>query len=112
MSDVAEEMLLDFLDAVEAGIASAKERYKKRKQINACDFSYDINKIRWKQAAGPSGPYESSEDLDSPDWRQLLQDLMCHDGRLSKDGYFLWLFNNGSSMIGRKRKRGSVFNGS
>jgi hypothetical protein len=65
--------------------------------------TYDANKIKWEQAEGASGPYERSEEVNSLDFKALLQDLAAHQGKLTRDGYFYWTFKNGST-IGRKKK--------
>ncbi len=113
MSDLAEDMLLEFLNAVEAGIAAAKQRYKDRKGINDDNkSSWNPEKIRWEQAEGTSGPYERSEDINSPDHKELLKDLAAHQGKLTQDLYFYWTFRNGST-IGRKKTKnlGAIFAG-
>lgn len=103
-ADLAEDMLLEFLNAVETGVAAAKQRYKEKKGISDSDEArWQPDRIRWEQAQGNSGPYERSEDADSPDYKALLNDLAAHQGKLVRDGYFYWLFQN-RSMIGRKKR--------
>lgn len=97
--DVATMGLLEFLNAVEAGIATAKHLISQGKGLD----KYDPSKIKWETAEGPSGPYERSQDVDSRDFKLLVKDLAAHDGKLTKDGFFYWLFKNGS-VVGRKRK--------
>ncbi len=65
--------------------------------------TYDPNSIRWEQAQGQAGPYERSEDTNNPNFKQLTKDLTAHQGKLSRNGYFYWLFNN-SSTVGRKKR--------
>jgi len=64
---------------------------------------YDMNKIKWTLAEGASGPYERSEDVDSLVFKELLKDLEAHNGKLSRDGYFVWKFAK-SPIVGRKKK--------
>ena len=64
---------------------------------------YDVNKIKWEQAEGASGPYECTEDINNTDYKALLQDLAAHKGKLNQDGYFYWTFKK-SFTIGRKKK--------
>jgi hypothetical protein len=45
MSELAEEMLLDFVNAVEAGIMEVKQRYKERKNLAQNSTSWDPSKI-------------------------------------------------------------------
>jgi hypothetical protein len=103
--DIASAALLEFLNACEAGITAAKRVIKSNKNILE-EGSWDPARIQWKPAEGNKGPYESSEDLDNPDFKLLNKQLAEHHGKLSRDGYFYWLFTNGSK-IGRKQKQGS-----
>lgn len=66
--------------------------------------TWDQAKIKWVEAQGSSGPYERSEDVNSPDFKALVKDLASHNGRLSKDGVFFWLFENGA-IVGRKKRK-------
>lgn len=70
--------------------------------------SSDPGKIAWKEAEGAKGKYdrypaegEKAESTD--DYKNILADLKKHDGRMTRDGYFYWLFTD-SATIGRKRK--------
>ena len=65
--------------------------------------SYDMNKIKWEDREGGKGPFQKTDDVNSPDFKKLLRDLQTHKGKMRKAGYFLWIFENGST-IGRKRK--------
>jgi len=103
MSELAEEMLLDFVNAVEAGIMEVKQRYKERKNLAENGDGWDPSKIKWRLAQGTAGPYERSEDTDSPDFKQLIKDLAENGNKLAKNGYFYWLFNDGSA-VGRKKR--------
>jgi len=102
--DLAEDMLLEFLNAVETGVAAAKQSYREKKGTSDFDeVCCRPNGIKWEQAKGKSGSYERSEDVDSPDHKALLDDLTAHQGKLVRDGYFYWLFQNGST-VGRKKR--------
>jgi len=102
--DLAEDMLLEFLNAVETGVAAARQRYREKKGLCDSDEAcWQPNRIKWEQTQGKSGPYERSVDTDSLDYKALLNDLVAHQGKLTRDGYFYWLFQNGST-IGRKKR--------
>jgi hypothetical protein len=60
-------------------------------------------KIKWTEKQGASGPYERSEDVNSLDFKQMLKDLAAHKGRITRNGYFYWVFKNGST-VGRKKR--------
>jgi len=66
-------------------------------------FNWNPNAIRWEKAQGFKGEYERSEDLNSLDFKNLLKDLAAHQGKLSRNGMFYWVFQNGS-VVGRKKR--------
>jgi len=71
---------------------------------------WDPNKIKWVEAEGFSGPYQrypakgAKVELTA-DYKAMLADLKAHDGKLTRDGYFYWLFNDGAT-VGRKKRLG------
>jgi len=95
--DTATIALLEFLNAVEAGVASARQIIKTAK------IGWDPAQIKWAQAEGTSGPYERSEDTDNPEFKAMLKDLQAHNGCLTREGWFYWAFQNGAT-VGRKKR--------
>ncbi len=95
--DTALIALLEFLDAVEAGVSAAKQRIKDAK------IGWDPNQIKWEDAEGSSGQYQRSEDFNNPEFKAMLKDLQAHKGKLTRNGYFYWIFKNGST-VGRKKR--------
>jgi hypothetical protein len=95
--DIASRALLEFLSAVEAGIASARQRIKEAKT------GWDPNQVKWEEAQGASGPYQRSEDTNNLDFKAMLKNLQAHGGRLTREGWFYWLFQNGTT-VGRKKR--------
>jgi hypothetical protein len=102
--DTATAALLEFLNATEAGIAAAKRLVMQAKNVNQ-EQSWDPNKIKWQQAEGSSGPYERSEDINSSDFKAMLRELAESQGKLPRDGYFYWTFQNGATVGRKKRKQ-------
>jgi hypothetical protein len=96
--DTAIIALLEFLDAVEAGVSAAKQRIKEAKLPN-----WDPDNIKWEDAEGSSGQYQRSEDSNNPEFKAMLKDLQAHNGKLTRNGYFYWIFKNGST-VGRKKR--------
>ena len=94
--DFVLEVFLDFLNAVEAGIATVKQRVKEQKGL------WNPDKIKWTVAQGAKGEYERSEDTDNPEFKAMIKDLSVHGGRLTREGYFYWIFTN-SKTVGRKK---------
>jgi hypothetical protein len=97
------EILSDFANALEAATLNIKRQITDLVNLSDCP-SWNPDKIKWEQAQGASGPYERSEDLNSPDHKALLEDLAAHQGKLSHEGYFYWAFQNGFT-IGRKKRK-------
>jgi len=60
-------------------------------------------KIKWIETQGTSGPYQRSEDVNSLDFKEMLKDLGSHGGRMTHDGFFYWIFKNGTT-VGRKKR--------
>ena len=95
--DLALEALTEFFNAVEAGIAAARQR------IKAMKVRWNPDAIKWEQAEGSSGPYERSEDVNNPEFKAMLKDLAAHGGKITRNGYFYWVFRSGS-VVGRKKR--------
>jgi len=95
--DVVLEAFTDFLNAVEAGIESARQRIKSEKSV------WDASKITWTQAEGSKGVYERSEDVNNLEFKAMLKDLADHGGKMNHEGFFYWVFQDGKT-VGRKKK--------
>jgi hypothetical protein len=68
-------------------------------------WNWNPDKIKWEKAQGFKGEFERSEDLNNLEFKELLKDLAQHNGKLTRDSYFYWVFKNGST-IGRKKRKG------
>lgn len=104
--DFTLEVLLEFLNGVEAGIVAAKQRIKERKGLidkPKREWGWNPDKIEWKKAEGSKGEFEKSEDVNNSEFKALLKDLAAHNGKLTRDGYFYWVYQNGST-VGRKKR--------
>jgi len=62
--------------------------------------TYDLNKVEWIPKTGDKGDYEMAKA--GADYQALLQDLKAHNGRMTIQGYYIWLFPNGDA-VGRKK---------
>ena len=102
--DLATLALLEFLDHCETGISAARHLIKEVKVGKDPEQSWNPAAIKWEQAQGTSGPYERSEDVNSLDFKALLKDLAAHQGKLTRDSYFYWTFQNGAT-VGRKKQK-------
>lgn len=100
--DVALQSLLEFLNVCGAGIAAAKRLIAEAKGVME-KLTWDPSKIHWVKAEGTSGPYERSEDVNNPEFKAMVKDLASHGGKLTRNGMFHWLFQNGAT-VGRKKR--------
>lgn len=74
-------------------------------------WGWNPDAIKWREAEGFKGKYQRypgpEEKAESTsDYRLLLEDLKKHNGKLSREGFFYWLFEDGST-VGRKRQGAS-----
>jgi len=100
------EDFVDMLNAMEASIAKMKMQIVKL--VGAEEkpkFSWNPDKIKWEKAQGSRGEFERSEDVNNPEFKELLKDLAQHAGKLSRDGWFYWTYRNGSTVGRKLRKR-------
>jgi hypothetical protein len=71
------------------------------------DVIPDLTGLVWKAATGPQGPYErSDEETANPNYKRLVKALHEHQGTMTVDGYFVWVFTDGKN-IGRKPRKKS-----
>jgi len=95
--DTSLKALLELLNALEAGVASA------RQIIKEAVLDWDPEKIKWQEATSPSGSFQKSDDVNNPEFKAMLKDLQAHNGKMTKNGWFYWVFKNGAT-VGRKKR--------
>jgi len=95
--DVVLEAFTDFLNAVEAGIESARQHIKTNKHL------WNPDAIKWDTTQGTKGQYERSEDVNNLEFKAMLKDLAGHGGKMNHEGFFYWVFQDGKT-VGRKKK--------
>ena len=100
--DLATEALLDFLDAVEAGVAAAKQRIGTRKAVTP-HANYDD--AGWSEVKGTRGVYEQvSRKLAKVDvFDRLAAELKQHNGFWKHDGFSYWFHQNDDTVIDRRK---------
>jgi hypothetical protein len=94
------EDFCDFLNGLEASIVKLRSQIDK---LLGSKWKWNPDKIKWEKAEGFKGDYERSEDVNSLDFKELLKDLAEHNGKLTRNGMFYWVFKNGST-VGRKKR--------
>lgn len=86
-------------------IADATNEYLETKS----PFSkFDPNKIQWQPAEGHKGSYERSEDVNNPEFKAMLKELAAHGGKMTRNGFFYWVWKNGSTVGRKKRNKGNA----
>jgi hypothetical protein len=102
------EIINDYADGLEAlaiklkrEVAELAKRKDQPKQKT--DSPADTEEIYYERQTGQKGEFEKSEDVNNPRFQALKQTLQSHSGKMSADGYFIWLYPDGK-VIGRKRK--------
>jgi len=70
------------------------------------DLPYNPENINWIRTEGQKGPYErypapAQKPQMTTDYTNLLADLRKHDGIMTRNGMYYWLFPN-NVTIGRK----------
>lgn len=73
------------------------------------ELHYDISKIVTQQAEGRNGVYikaTATDNQDNPDFKALVEDLKAHNGKLTRQGYFVWLFDRTETeTVGMKKSK-------
>ena len=98
------EFLVELRDAAQMMADAANEYLERLKPPEAKEYTWHPEKIAWTQAEGAKGTYERSEDVNSIDFKALLTDLEAHNGKLTHNGFFYWVFRSGS-IVGRKQRK-------
>lgn len=113
MSGKAElaEVLVDFATALESVCVNLK-RYALELVNDEGKPVWDPDKIKWEKAQSSKGEYERADGEQNRgvvDFDNLVADLKAHNGRLSRLGFFYWLFEQTSTpTVGRKPSKRNV----
>lgn len=96
------ESIIDFTNGLEALAVNLRRQIQgfAKAEVKA---KWDPGKIRWVESEGFKGPFEKSEDFNNSEFKCMLKDLAAHNGKLSRNGFFYWVYRNGST-VGRKKR--------
>jgi len=102
------DALMDFCNAVEAGVAQLKKNlYDLMQQCGNAKPVWDLEKVKWEKAQSDKGEYEKATaeaNKDNADFNNLVADLKMHGGKMRKGNFFIWLFEKTQELtVGRKR---------
>jgi len=96
------DVILELVSGQESGITAFRQRLRRIK------VGWDPSKITWTEAQGSSGHYERSEDINNPEFKAMLKDLAAHNDKMTREGYFFWVFKNGTTVGRKKRNKGKA----
>ena len=106
------EALADaWIEAVEEYLKRAREIRRawdllpeeEKAKLEGRSDAWDPSKIKWVPAEGAKGRYDRADPQASRDFQNMLKDLKEHGGRLTRDGYFYWVFRD-QATVGRKKR--------
>ena len=69
---------------------------------------YDLMKTITRQVEGPNGAYlqvKAEDNKGNSDYDALIKDLTDHNGKLTRQGYFCWLFSDNKTVGMKISKR-------
>lgn len=105
MSEKEIEKLRAEMNAVYEGLSFILSRIDEIEKAAAGHIdAWNPTKIKWSSAEGPSGVYEKASKQESADYQAMIDDLKAHQGCLTKDDLFFWLFDDGETT-GKKPKK-------
>jgi hypothetical protein len=119
-SKLAEEMLLDFLDSVESGIAAARQRFKQRQGINEPKkgpstpeiSEQPFNALFYKHGRSDKGPFEAARQPqnNNQNFQRCLnilnQNINEKNHTFSEKSWehYYWLSDQKNAIFRRKKK--------
>jgi len=96
----AAQLIVEACEEYLAALAPPEAREEQKRKRG---WSWNPQHVTWRRAEGPSGPYERACMPDNGNFQLLVRDLQAHGGRLTREGMFYWLFNDGRT-VGRKKR--------
>jgi len=102
------EAIIDFCNGLEALAVGLRRRIQKIPPPTSGSGSrrlwcWEPSRVGWEKVTGPRGEYQCASDPDSIEFQRLVEDLRGHGGKLVREGFFYWLFNDGKT-VGRKKQ--------
>jgi len=99
------EILIDFADDLELLAVNLRRQIEGFAKVK---IEWNPEAIKWVETEGFKGKYErypaeGCKPEGSKDYWNMLKDLKAHGGKLTREGYFYWVFRDGST-VGRKKR--------
>ena len=101
-SHSAAKLLVDIRNGLQSCVEAIDEYLNFLSKSMLCEW--DPTQIKWIQIEGPRGLYEKAHSQNNEDFKAMLQDLKAHSGKLTRDNYFYWIFQD-QTTIGRKKRQ-------
>jgi hypothetical protein len=107
--DFALEVLIDFFDCVEAGITSARQRIREKKNLplsKTIEPQLDFNKLFWEEKKGEKGPFQQTSEKanqNSDLWKALKAKLREKQGFWQNQGFSYWFDMKQETIIDRRK---------
>ena len=101
--ELALEILLDFFDAVEAGIPAARQRIKEKHKLEP---ELDFNKLFWEKKTGTKGEFEQTSERANQNcvlWQQLKTKLKENKDFCQHSGFKFWFDMQQETVIDRRK---------
>jgi hypothetical protein len=98
------EVLTDFFDAVEAGIAAGRQRIKEKMKLE--DDKLDYSKLFWEEKKGEKGLFQQTSEKanqNSDLWKALKAKLKEHQGFWQYQDFKYWFDLKQESVIDRRK---------
>jgi len=102
------DFLVKLRDAAQMIADAANEELEKKAPPEAKPLKpWDPGKIKWIPENGFRGPYERYPGKDqkaeaTDDYKNMLEDLKAHGGKLTRNSFFYWIFQD-QATVGRKK---------
>ena len=100
--DLATEALLEFLNAVEAGVVSAKQLIGNKKRVTPHP---DYDQLAWTKKTGTKGEYEqcTRQNCKVDVFDRLVAELKVHHNFWQHNGYKMWFHRDDQNTIDRRK---------
>lgn len=101
MSDV--EFFCKLRDGAQLIADACAERLEKMAPPQTKELPWAVDKIAWTEATGAKGIYFRANPQSTIDYKNMLQDIKNHGGKMNRDGWFFWCFSD-LATVGRKKR--------
>lgn len=101
--DLAIEAVLELMNGIESGIASARQRIKEKK-LPEENLNFDT--LFWEEKKGEKGAFQQTSEKANQNsilWQQLKAKLKEHQGFWQNSGFRYWFDLKNENIIDRRK---------